>query len=135
MNIQLSECQAIDTELQSIDQEAIKTQNINYLMELGLKIAGWISFTGNEMAKAKKIWSDKKAKVYQDVRLSMKAIGDDYKPMVFKDYVAAKCAQEEYGYDSIERTHRSCERVLDFIRTCISALKSELFSSQQTANY
>jgi len=135
MEIKFTEVQAIDSELQSMSEDAIRTQNITYLMEQGMRIAAWISFTGHELAKAKKLWNDEKAKTYRDVRASMKSQGETYGPMLFKDYVSAKCGDREFVFDSIERTHRSCERILDFLRTCISGLKAEMQSSQYTSNY
>lgn len=134
MEINFSYVQSIDSELQALDEEAIRSQNISYLMEQGIKIAAWISLTGSEMSKAKKNWNDEKAKTYRDVRASMKAVGDNYGPMLFRDYVGAKCADTEYIYDSIERTHRSCERILDFLRTCISGLKAEIQANQYTSS-
>lgn len=132
-----SEVQAIETELQSLSEDAIRTQNMTYLMEQGLRIGAWISFTGQEMANAKREWNEAKAKRYETIHASMRAIGDNYPPTIFKDYIAAKCSQEQYIFDSIERTHRSAERILDFLRTCISGLKAEInadmFHSNQRA--
>ena len=133
--VKLTEVQAIESELQSMSEDAIRTQNISCLMEQGMRIAAWISFTGQEMAKAKKLWNDDKAKAYRDVHASMTAVGEHLSPSLFKDYVNAKCSQSQFVFDSIERTHRSSERILDFLRTCISGLKAEinadLFHSNQ----
>ena len=135
MKVNFLEVQAIETELQSMSDDAIRTQNITYLMEQGLRIGAWISFTGQEMAKAKREWNEALTKSMETIHISLQSQGITYAPSVFNKYVSARCSEEQFVYDSIERTHRSAERILDFLRSCISALKAEisadLFQSNQ----
>lgn len=135
MKVLFDEILSIEGELETIDQDAIRSQNITYLMEFGIKLSAWIAFSGNQMAIAKKLWNDAKRKAYMDVRASMKAVGDNYGPMLFKDFVSAKCSSEEFAYDTCERVNRSATHTLDFIRTCLSTLKTEMITTQQTASF
>lgn len=125
--LNLKEVQKINETLQATDPQfmAISPQA---LYELCIWCAAQKSFTGEQMAIAKKQWQDAKAKAYQSFILSNEANRDKvdkFGVMVVKDYIAAKCGEFEAAYEYIERTNNSCGYMIDAARTVISSLKSE----------
>jgi hypothetical protein len=126
--LQLSKVEAIQTELECIGAETIKSQSIQELIELGANIVGWMAFTGQQMAIASKEYNEAKSRSYMGLEMSMKANGMKFTPMLAKDFINSKCSKELYAYEFTERVNRSCTHSLDFIRTAISALKAELTS-------
>jgi ribosomal protein L20 len=119
-----------------IEQELIEAspeniQSISYLMEIGGRIAGYIAFTGSEVAKAKRVLLNAKKAAYFKTMEQLKKEGKDVAPSLVKDYVGTMVAKEEERYLLCDRMNAACTHQLTFINVCISALKTEM----QTINF
>lgn len=106
-----------------------QVQSINLLMEWGFKLQQWMAFAGSQQAVCKHALHDARRQAMVNLVASLKANGATLAPSLQRDYVNDLCANENYNYELAERCCRSCVHALDFVRTCISTLKTEL---QQT---
>lgn len=105
--------------------------SIAWLIDQVGALCNSMAFVNNQMAIAKKQLNDAKVGAYQTLALSSKANEQYYSPSLAKDYISAKCAEENYAYDICERASRTITHTLEALRTCISALKEE----SKIANY
>jgi hypothetical protein len=101
-------------------------QSVSWLIDQAGVLCKSLAFVNNQMAQAKKILSERKVKAYNDLIGSSIANEVYFAPSLAKDYISAKCSQDQYHYDLCERTSRTLVHTIDVIRTCISALKVEL---------
>jgi hypothetical protein len=127
--LNLPQVEAIQFQLECVSADTLRSQSINQLIEFGANIVGWMAFTGQQMAIASKEYNEAKAKSYMGLEMSMKANGMKFTPMLAKDFINSKCSDELYAFELTERVNRSCTHTLDFLRTAISALKTEMLSS------
>jgi len=81
------------------------------------------------MAVAKKILNEKKVLAYHSLQASSASQEKYYAPSLAKDYINARCSEEEYNYDLCDRLSRSIVHVIDAQRSCLSALKQEAILS------
>lgn len=128
--LNLKEVQSINEKLQNTDP-VFMAQSPQSLYELCIWCAAQKSFTGEQMAIAKKQWQDEKKKAYETFTLSNEANQtrvEKYGVMVVKDYINAKCGEFEARYEFIERTNNACGYMQDGARTIISSLKEEMKS-------
>lgn len=135
-NILITEIQAIQSELESINLRISCTQSISQLIDLGGVIAGWMAFTGEQMSHAKAKWRRDTVDACSEGVILMDADGNAIKnPSVINKYIAARVGDSEADYEFIERVNKSCTHCLDFLRTAISALKEEqkVYSYSQNA--
>ena len=116
--------QQIDHELISLKPESI--QSITMLMELGVKIASWIAFTGQEMANAKKQLLVAKKQAYHAAMADLKKQGKEVAPSLVKDYVSTMCSEQEGYYLLCDRTNAAATHTLTFLNVCLSCLKEEM---------
>lgn len=123
MDIRLSELQAILTQIEATDYSQVNS--ITMLNEWIFKLSGWIAFSGQEMANAKKMLNKAKVKAYDSFVFSRAASGLQITPTLAKDYANSKCDEEQFKYDVAERCNRACVHASDAVRTVISALKTE----------
>ena len=114
----------IEKELTEASPENI--QSISALMELGGRIAGYIAFTGSEVAKAKRELLNAKKAAYFNAMEQLRKQGKDVAPSLVKDYVGTMVAKEEERYLLCDRMNASCTHTLMFLNVCISALKTEM---------
>jgi len=115
-------------ELQSVDTLIQKLDAIN----------SCIAWAGEQMAIAKKNWNIKKVEAYHSLIASEVANEKYFSPSLGKEYVGARCHQEQYEFDLCERFTRSLVHISDNVRTAISALKEQLkleSYSQSVPNY
>ena len=105
--------------------EEFKTQNISILIDKVNLLCNTLPWVNSQMAIAKKKLNEAKVKAYQRLNLSSKAQNETFSPMLAKDYVNALCSEEQYAYDVAERCSRTIVHLVDAMRTCISALKTE----------
>ncbi|MHA4844461.1 hypothetical protein ACX0G7_09865 [Flavitalea antarctica] len=101
------------------------SQSIDWLVDQMGSLCASMAFVNNQMAVAKAELNAAKVKSYNTLMISSHANGQYFSPMLAKDYVASKCAQENYNYDICERCSRTIIHTIDALRTCISALKEE----------
>ena len=133
MEVQLSRIENALTWLQNEFAETgeFKTQNINTLIERLNLLCNALPFINNQMAIAKKKLNEAKVKAYYTLITSQAANEKYYAPSLAKDFVNAQCSNEHYAYDVAERCSRTIIHLMDALRTCISALKTE----RETSNY
>ena len=101
-------------------------QSINLLMDWGFKLQSWMAFAGSQQVECKKAMHDARRKAMINIIASLAANGVTMAPSLQKDYVNDLCADELANYELAERCNRTCVHALDFVRTCISTLKTEL---------
>lgn len=92
------------------------------------KLGEWsaqLAFVNAEWAKAKLALNRRKVEAYNTLSGSSVANQVYYAPSLAKDYVSAKCMDENYQTDLCERASRSLVHSIDAIRTAISAMKLE----------
>ena len=111
--------------------EEFKVQNTQDLINRLNLLCNALPFVNSQMALAKKKLNEAKVKAYHNLITSSKATEQYFAPSLAKDYVNALCSEEQYVYDNAERCSRSIVHLIDALRTCISALKTEL----QVMNY
>lgn len=114
----------IDNWLQKINPDQM--QAITPLIELGAQIAQYIAYTGSEVSKLKRSYQKAKKQAYYTTLERLKKEGKDVAPSLVKDYVGTLVADEEEQLILAERLNAALTHTLDFIRTCISALKTEM---------
>lgn len=128
--LNLKEVQLINEKLQNTDP-AFMSQSPQALYELCIWCAAQKSFTGEQMAIAKKEWQDTKKKAYisfvADNETNQRRV-ERYGVLAIKDYIAAICGEKEARYEFIERTNNAVGYMEDACRTIISALKEEMKS-------
>jgi hypothetical protein len=120
---------AILTEIQSTSYSDV--QSIDALLEYGFRLTQHIAFSGEAMSEAKKALHDARRKAYLKVESSMTAQEKKWAPSLIKDYVNDCAANENAYYELCERCNRSATHSVDLIRTAVSALKTEM----QTSNF
>lgn len=101
------------------------SQSVNFLIDKMGELAVSMAFVNNQMAIAKNILNQKKVSAYNNLVASSVANETYFAPSLAKDFIAARCADEQYAYDLCERCSRSMVHTIDAIRTAISALKME----------
>lgn len=107
-------------ELQSIDVLIDRMNQLNSVLP-------WIN---QQMATAKKILNETKVKAYYNLINSSAANEKYFAPSLAKDFVNARCSEQQYCYDMAERCSRTIVHIGDNLRTCISCLKEEFKISQ-----
>jgi hypothetical protein len=112
--------------LETSAQDYTASQSIPWLIDQVGMLCNTMAFVNNQMAVAKKELNKKKVSEYNTLAISSKANEEYYSPSLAKDYIAAKCAEEQYYFDICERTSRTVTHTLEALRTCISALKEEV---------
>ena len=124
--VQVSQLEAIMSELESVDRQKFDVQSIAQIVDFGKQCMGWMAFSNSQMALAKKEWNEAVAKAHLTVQASLKANNVNMPASLQNDYVKRKCSEQEYAYDVAERCSRTCTHFLDFLRTVVSALKQEI---------
>lgn len=114
----------IEKQLQGLN--AASVQSIPLLMEMGTRIAGWIAFTGQAQAEAKRALLLAKKTAYHEAMKQLKEQGKEVAPSLVKDYVSTMCADQEANYILCDRVNAACTHTLTFINVCLSCLKEEM---------
>lgn len=103
-----------------------QVQSLNLLMDWGFKLQQWMAFSGSQQAEAKRLLHDARRKAMVNLIASLEANGAEMAISLQKIYVDDQCANENYHYELAQRCNRSCTHALDFCRSCISTLRTEL---------
>lgn len=122
--IQPTQLQAILDTIEGTSYDQV--QSVNLLIDWGFKLQQWMAFAGSQQALAKRQLHDARRQAMVNLVASLKANGAELAISLQKQYVEDLCAEESYNYQLAERLNRACVHGLDFIRTCISTLKTEL---------
>lgn len=128
------EVQIVNEKLQAIDP-AFLSSSPTLCHQTAIWCSTQRAFTGEQMAIAKKDWQDAKKKAYETFALSNdanQARVEKYGVMVVKDYINSKCGNYEARYEYIERTNNALGGMEDVLRSVISALKQEMYSTQHS---
>lgn len=100
-------------------------QSVNFLIDKMGELSVSLAYVNGQMVLAKHALNQRKVQAYNSLVGSSVANETYFAPSLAKDYVASKCAQEQYNYDICERTSRTIVHQIDALRTAISALKAE----------
>jgi hypothetical protein len=103
-------------------------QSISQLIEVGQEAAVYIAYSGGEVARCKRAYLNAKRAAYNTAITKLKEQNKDVPPSLVKDYITTIVAKEEEAFILADRVNASLTHTLDFIRTCISALKAEMQS-------
>ena len=114
--------QKINNELQKVEPATFQT--ITACTEYGAKLAGWIAYTGEAKAMAKRDLLQKKRETID------KLLTENHRltPAMLKEYVTASVYEQEYIFELADRTNAAATHQLDLIRSILSALKTEMQS-------
>lgn len=130
MDINIEEVININHILSNLTPSDI-SNNPMALNELAIQCASWKAFTGEMMARQKKVWLDSKVKAYETFVASNEANQrrvEKYGVSMVKDYIASKCGSHESTYELIERTNNACGYMEDAVRSVIASLREEMKS-------
>lgn len=129
MNIKrIEDCfQWLNKEFEHTDE----VQSIDVLIDKLNMLCSTLPFINQQMATAKKELNEAKLKAYHKLKTSSEAHKEYYAPSLAKDYINAQVSNEQFAYDLCERCSRSIVHLMDSLRTCVSALKTE----KETSNY
>jgi hypothetical protein len=116
--------------LQNEFESTGEIQSVDVLIQQLGAINSCIAWSGEQMAIAKKNLNLKKVGAYHALIASETANEKYFAPSLGKDYISARCHQEQYEYDLCERFTRSLVHISDNVRTSISALKEQMKLSQ-----
>lgn len=117
--------------LETSAEDYTATQSIGWLIDQMGMLCKSMAFVNTQMAVSKELLLQKRSKAYNDLICSEVANAAYFAPSLAKDYIASKCSKEQYEYDVCERTSRTLVHTIEALRTCISAAKEEL----RTTNY
>jgi hypothetical protein len=122
--IQPAELQAILDTIEGTEFDAV--QSIDLLKGWGFKLQQWMAFSGSQQAIAKRELHVARRRAMVNLVASLKANGAEMAISLQKQYVDDLCAEENYNYELSQRTNRACVHGLDFARSALSTLKTEL---------
>lgn len=117
--------------LESSAESYTSTQSIAWLIDQIGVLCKSLAFVNGQMAVSKRILNDRKIKAYETLVASQIANESYFAPSLAKDYISAKCKNEQYDYDICERCSRTISLTIEALRSCLSALKAEYI----TQNY
>jgi hypothetical protein len=101
------------------------SQSINFMIDKLGELTVSMAFVNGQMAVAKRTLNKRKVSAYNSLITSSLANETYFAPSLAKDYISAKCDEEQYNYDLCERVSRTLTHTIDAVRTAISALKEE----------
>jgi hypothetical protein len=127
--LQIERIEQCATWLESNADKYEQVQSITVLIEDVGRLVNVLAFANGQMAIAKRKLNEAKKKVYESLIASQRAAGFELSPMLARDYVSTRIAEEQYAYDMAERCSRTATHTLEALRTCISALKEEVRSA------
>lgn len=103
-----------------------RMQSIDSLISWGFELQQWMAFSGSQQALCKLTLQEARRRAMVNLVASLKANGAEMAISLQKQYVDDLCAQENYNYELAQRCNRACVHALDFTRSCLSTLKTEL---------
>lgn len=112
--------------LQLAADEYTGKQSIAWFMDQLGMLCKSMAFVNEQMAEAKKVLNKKKIVAYESLAASSIANNNYFAPSLAKDYISAKCLNEQYDYDLCERCSRTLVHTIEAIRSILSALKEEM---------
>ena len=124
----MSRVMAIHTEVEALRAEQVHSADM--VIEIGVRLAAYLPYTGQQMALARKLMNQKRKEAYDQLIFTQRSLGQPVYPSTMKDYVNAQCAEEQFNYDLCERANRSIVHTLDFLRSVLSTLREEMKISQ-----
>lgn len=101
------------------------SQSISWLIDQLGQLCKAMAFVNNQMAVSRKILNERKVEAYHSLLASSVANAEYFAPSLAKDYISAKCSEEQFNYDLAERCSRTIVHTLEVLRTAVSALKEE----------
>lgn len=129
--LQIARVESCSEWLETSAEDYTASQSIGWLLDQMGMLCKSLAFVNNQMAVAKEVLLKRKSKAYNDLICSEVANAAYFAPSLAKDYISARCSEEQYQYDVCERTSRTLTHTIEALRTCISAAKEEV----KTMNY
>ena len=107
-------------------QDMTSAQPVTGFVDHIAQLAHTLAWVNGQMAVAAERLNDRKAKAYETLAASSVANQKYFSPSLAKEYIAAKCKEEQYAYDIAERASRTTYHQIEAFRSSLSALKEEL---------
>jgi hypothetical protein len=104
-----------------------------YIDQLGI-LCSTMAFVNVQMAEAKRDLNKKKLIAYELLVSSDISKANYFAPSLAKDYISARCEEEQYEYDLCERCSRTVVHQIDALRSIISSLKEEMKIASYAGN-
>ena len=112
--------------LNSIEGTDFKNvQSIDLLIDFGFKLQQWLAFSSYQQALCRETLHNRRRQAMVNLIASLKANNASLAPSLQKEYVNDLCAEDNGVYELACRCNSCCVHALDFLRSCISALKIE----------
>jgi hypothetical protein len=127
--LQIDKVESCAEWLETSAEDYTANQSIGWLIDQMGMLCKSMAFVNTQMAVSKEVLLERRSKAYNDLICSEVANAAYFAPSLAKDYIAAKCSKEQYEYDVCERTSRTLVHTIEALRTCISAAKTELITS------
>ncbi len=112
--------------LETSAEDYTASQSISWLIDQLGVLCKSMAFINGQMVIAKKELNEIKSKAYESLVISSVANAEYFSPSLAKDYISSKIAIAQYNFDICERCSRTIVHQIDALRTCISALKTEV---------
>lgn len=122
--IQETQLRAILDTIEGTDYKSVDSPPL--LMEYGFKCQQWMAFSGQQMAECKEALHVARKKAMINMISSLSANGAEMAVSLQKVYVDDLCSHENMLYELSGRCNSSCIHALDFVRSCLSTLKTEM---------
>lgn len=123
--LQISRVESCAEWLEMSAEDYTASQSIGWLIDQMGALCKSLAFVNTQMAVAKAILQERKVKAYNNLISSEVANETYFAPSLAKDFINAKCSQEQYDFEICERTSRTLVHTIEALRTCISAAKEE----------
>jgi hypothetical protein len=127
--LQIDKVESCAEWLETSAEDYTANQSIGWLIDQMGMLCKSMAFVNTQMAVSKEVLLERRSKAYNDLICSEVANAAYFAPSLAKDYIASKCSKEQYEYDVCERTSRTLVHTIEALRTCISAAKTELITS------
>lgn len=106
--------------------QVLDTKDLDAMKEKGMLLVGYLARSATLVAVSKKFLNEAKVKAYHRLKASSEAAKDYYSPMLAKDYVSAQCSEAHYVADLADRVNAALTHAIEFIRSAMSAEKTQL---------
>lgn len=111
--------------LELLGEDTNCNQSIAWYIDRIGELCRALAFINGQMAVANEALNERKVKAYYSLITEEVRSERYFAPSLAKDFIAAKCSQEQYAADIAERCSRTISRTIEALRSVLSALKEE----------
>lgn len=122
---QLSRLESIQQHIESANYQEFNNSTQNIFDEI-INLVAWKSFAGHMMVDSKRELNKLKVNAYHSLIASQRSVKLEIPPSIAKDYISAKCGDQQAEYDLAERVSANLAYYIDVLRTILSTLKQEM---------